>query len=103
MRSARNDSSAASHSARSSIGASGSGLAIPVVQALAATVDDFEWRLPVEAALGQILAGIRVLADLGRLHRADRQVLERCIRGVDDLMRVFGPRGNEGDVAEMQS
>ena len=38
----------------------------------------------------------------GRVLGADREVLERRVRGVDDLVRVVGPGGQEGDVAGLQ-
>src|SRR4029077_17052975 len=102
MRSARKDSSAASHTLRSSIEGPDSGLAIPVVQALATTIDDLERCFPLEAAFGQVLARVRILADLRCLHRADRQELERCVRRIDDLVRILGSRGNERDVTRLE-
>src|SRR5690349_13495093 len=75
--------------------ASLSGLAIPVVEAAFAAVDHVEARLVVAAALGQVLPGVRILADLRLLHGADREVLERLVRRVEDLVRILGPRRDE--------
>jgi PAT family beta-lactamase induction signal transducer AmpG len=77
-----------------------SGLAVPVVEvgvrAVHAAAGDDAARVPGHH---QILVRVRVLAHLGPLLRADRQVLQRRLRGVDDLVRVFGPRRNVDDVA----
>src|SRR5262249_20155430 len=77
------------------------GLAFPVIHILA-SLPYYPESACGAATLGQVLAGIRVFADLRPLHGADGEVLERCLGGIDDLVRVFRPRWNEDHVAGLQ-
>ena len=60
-----------------------------------------EARRPARAGGREVLARVGVLDDLRPRLRADRQVLERRVRGVDDLVRIVGPGRQEGDVARL--
>src|SRR4051794_38559599 len=69
-----------------------SGLAIPVVEIVPLAMHAPELPgFPVQRARGRrkVLVRVGVFDDLGVVLRADRQVLERRIRGVDDLVRIL--------------
>ena len=77
-----------------------SGLAVPVVEVgIRPMQAAFLQQRRCDPCVHAVLARIRVLADFRILLRADRQVLHRRVRGVDQLMWILGAGRNIDHIA----